>query len=729
VRISASSLLETLVFSAALVVSAALACSPSPTADEATAESDTAQRATAEQAAAERATAGGAAAAATGSGSNDAALPAGRGWVVWESDRGGAARIWRRALQGGAEEQLSPEEPGRDHCCAHLSPDGSWVVYLSIPGGLGKYSPAETLGELHLIPSAGGRDRVLVSGARHYGGHRSALWWSEDELVYIAADGDTRLHDLSTGAERRIADGPERGEGFLVDPTGRWATSSTATFSEVDPATGKVRLATPFSGCEAWLAADGKAGIWTAGAGGPIDAVDLATRSTWTVLAKHDPRLPADRGYIYFPMLSRDRTLLAVAGSNDDHDHFRADYDVFVVELDPDSLLPISDALRVTAHPGVDRYPDVWRDPASSPRRAAPARRPPPRRAPPGEWPTSPAGLAWVWEGAERPNRRAPDAAAEILTEHGETWTDRRGRLALAGGFAAADPESAARTTAELRGSNTVTVEMVLEPASLRSGVAGPILALSAGPRQRGILVTQNGDRIELVLRTNETPRGGGAPALLARLPGAGPHHLAWSYSPGRLRTYLDGQPVGSPQWSGDFYPWRAGELTIGSEGGGPERFRGWVSHVAILARELTADEIAADAREALGAIAAAPRVAQVELEGVLEARSRIPTLDQISPYRRALVVERFRVERIEAGELEPGTTTLRVARWALLDGTATAASALAPGARVRLRLEPYDAQPQLEAVFLSMEKDDPGADGASRAATGERRLWFDVGL
>ena len=79
-------------------------------------------------------------------------------------------------------------------------------------------------------------------------------------------------------------------------------------------------------------------------------------------------------------MLSHDRTLLAVAGSNDDHDHFGADYDVFVVELDPASLVPVSDAVRITAHEAVDRYPDVWRDPASAPRRAA-GRVPRPTRA------------------------------------------------------------------------------------------------------------------------------------------------------------------------------------------------------------------------------------------------------------------------------------------------------------------------------------------------------------
>jgi hypothetical protein len=44
----------------------------------------------------------------------------------------------------------------------------------------------------------------------------------------------------------------------------------------------------------------------------------------------------------------------------------------------------------------------------------------------------------------------------------------------------------------------------------------------------------------------------------------------------------------------------------------------------------------------------------------------------------------------------------LRVARWALLDGERTPAMATPIGATVRLRLEPYDAQPQLESVVLA---------------------------
>lgn len=651
----------------------------------------------------------------------------GRGWVVWESNRGGEYRIWRRALEGGPTLPLSPDERGRDHCCAHLSPDGEWVAYLSLPAGHRKYAPPDTVGALHLVPTAGGRDRVLVAAARHYGEHRAALWWSEDELVYIDAAGDTRVRDLSSGAERRIADGPQNGEGFLVDPSGRWATSSTATFSALDPTSGEVTLATPYGGCQAWLAADGATGLWTAGAGGPIDAIELATRRTWTILAKHDPRLPRDRGYLYFPMLSRDRTLLAVAGSNDEHDHFAADYDVLLVELDPATLQPSGRAVEIERHPSIDRYPDVWRDPRTAPARggrrsaavAPPAAAGARARAGPGGWPADARALAWIWEGAERANRRAPGAPSELLVERGTTWVDRRGRLALAGGFVEADGESARRVAAELKGSNTVTVELVVEPASLDAAARGPLLALGSGPRQRGLLLTQNGPAIELRVRTGASGPGGGSPALLARLPGGGPHHLAFSYSPGRLRTYLDGQPEATPAWAGDFFPWRARELSLGAESAAAERFRGFVSHVAIFARELGPDEIAADAARALGALARAPAVAGVELDALLESRARLPTLDEISPYRRALVVERWRVERLRSGTLD-AATGVRVARWALADGAPTAASRLAPGARARLRLEPYAAQPQLESVYLSEEPP------ASRPAT---PLWFDVGF
>jgi hypothetical protein len=154
---------------------------------------------------------------------------------------------------------------------------------------------------------------------------------SDDELAYTTAGTAARPVDRQRAAVAR----PRRARAIDRSdrPVGDLSTAHFAARSRQR----RGGLATPGGCC--WVAPDGEVGVWAAGAGGPIDGVELATRRTWTVLAKHDPRLPRDRGYLYFPMLSRDRSLLAVAASNDEHDHFRADYDL-CVRLDPASLLP-----------------------------------------------------------------------------------------------------------------------------------------------------------------------------------------------------------------------------------------------------------------------------------------------------------------------------------------------------------------------------------------------------
>ena len=63
----------------------------------------------------------------------------GGGFVVWESNRTGRWRLWRRELDGSGLRRISPEQQGRDHYCPHLSPDGKRLVYLSYPAGTDTY--------------------------------------------------------------------------------------------------------------------------------------------------------------------------------------------------------------------------------------------------------------------------------------------------------------------------------------------------------------------------------------------------------------------------------------------------------------------------------------------------------------------------------------------------------------------------------------------------------------
>ncbi len=293
----------------------------------------------------------------------EAPEPPGRGFVVWESNRTGAWRLWIRDLDGSPPRRLSPEEGDRQHCCPHVSPDGERLVYLSLPRGQAGYPESGASGPMHLIDPDGAGDRVIAGEARTYFEHRAAVWRSASELIYIDAEGRTRLLDLETGDELLLTEHGEARHGWLINSRLTHATTGRPSFSTYDRGGRRVEPARVLGGCQPYFSHDGRWGIWVAGAGGPIRALELASRRTVEVLAKSDPRLPDGQGYLYFPVLSHDSTLLAVAASPDQHDHQTSNYDVFVAAVDPDTLEVLGDAWRVTSDPASDRFPDVYAQP------------------------------------------------------------------------------------------------------------------------------------------------------------------------------------------------------------------------------------------------------------------------------------------------------------------------------------------------------------------------------
>ena len=313
----------------------------------------------------------------------------GDGFVVWESNRTGAWRLWTKRLDGSGLRQLSADEAGRHHFCPHISPDGRYVAYLSSTRGAKEYPENGVGGPLHLISLTSGEDRVVVAAARSVFENRAVVWRSPSELVYIDAQGITRTLRIDDGEGRGlIRQAPEK-QAWLIDATLSWATANGPTFSVFNEAERKVLPRTALSGCQAYFSHDGEWGFWVGGAGGPLRAMDLATRRSVKVLEKNDSRLPDGLGYLYFPMLSRDGRLFAVAASRGEHDHFRSDYDVFVMETDPVTFEVLGPAVRMTKHPSTDRYPDVF---------AAPAPLGVHRGEVPLEIAFEVAGEGWVWD-------------------------------------------------------------------------------------------------------------------------------------------------------------------------------------------------------------------------------------------------------------------------------------------------------------------------------------------
>ena len=225
----------------------------------------------------------------------DASL--GDGFVVWESNRTGSFRLWSKRLDGSGLRRLTPNHGDRVDCCPHIAPDGRAVAYLSLAPGQERY-PEAGRATLRLVAADGSGDRQLAASARPYFENRAAVWVDPSTLHYVDGDGYSVRLDVTSGAATRLTAAGRPSRGYLVDATGRWATDGTPTFSRFDAATGAVAAAAALGGCQPYFTHDGRWGFWTAGAGGPIDRIDPATRTRSTLLKKSDPRLPPGRGYL-----------------------------------------------------------------------------------------------------------------------------------------------------------------------------------------------------------------------------------------------------------------------------------------------------------------------------------------------------------------------------------------------------------------------------------------------
>ena len=282
----------------------------------------------------------------------------GEGLLVWERRVKGRWQIWMRALDGRDEPQrLVPEEPGRDHFCPKLSPDGRRLAYMSYARGTTPYEPV--VGSLWMLDLATRGRTQLAGKARSYFEDRAVIWFDNDRLCHVDDRGAAVELDVRTMESKPLTDRHRR-HGWLVNAQKTHATSGEPEFPTFDAATGKVQDHPKHFGCQPYFSSDGRWGFWMGGPGGPINRMFLPTRMVGHILDHEDPRLPSGQNYIYFPMLSPCRRLMAFAASRNEHDHFTADFDLFVARVDADTLEVIGKPVRCTDSPDNDRFPDVF---------------------------------------------------------------------------------------------------------------------------------------------------------------------------------------------------------------------------------------------------------------------------------------------------------------------------------------------------------------------------------
>ncbi|MEI7832091.1 MAG: LamG-like jellyroll fold domain-containing protein, partial [bacterium] len=317
-------------------------------------------------------------------------------------------------------------------------------------------------------------------------------------------------------------------------------------------------------------------------------------------------------------------------------------------------------------------------------------------------WPVVTDDLTFAWRQVGV-KLGLPGADAWRVEPHGRAIWGADRAMSTAGGWF--DLPRAGETLATAaRASNAVTVEALI--TTDRLGQSGARI-LTAG----NIRLAQEDSRLLVSLRTAANPDGTPWVDVCSLVAGV-PHHIVISYKPGRLTGYLDGvQKLDSDRVTGDLANWIAQPLRVGRELNGQNIWDGHLAYLSLYATSLDAAAVARKYAAVKVGLAQRSAVSRLVVEAQLVAAADPPVIATMAPYRRALQVHIYTVNRVESG-VEPAPR-IAVAHWCVLDGAALPVRKL--GLQTRLTLERFSDHPELEG---ELRTDDP--------AYGDLPLYYD---
>ncbi|HUT58161.1 MAG TPA: hypothetical protein VNA25_09970 [Phycisphaerae bacterium] len=189
----------------------------------------------------------------------------------------------------------------------------------------------------------------------------------------------------------------------------------------------------------------------------------------------------------------------------------------------------------------------------------------------------------------------------------------------------------------------------------------------------------------------------------MATLPDTKPHHVIVSIAPKRLAFYLDGKKVK------EIDPSPAQLLEVGAPpmtfagyrpDPGKNTWHGTFEYVAMYSRFIEEDEAAKNAAAVAADLATRKTLPQIEVQATLIGKSKIPDPHQMAPYRNALVVNEYSVEKVLKGTY--AGKTIRVVQWGMLNLKPTPLAAQEPGTSVKLVLETFIDHDELVPELIS---------------------------
>ncbi|MBD3392823.1 MAG: hypothetical protein GF418_12020, partial [Chitinivibrionales bacterium] len=263
------------------------------------------------------------------------------------------------------------------HIAPLIRPDGTAILYLrtstfvntsqhSNPGSF--YD--DFTGDLVLVDADdtdGSSARALLTDCRSIFEWRVAAWIDNDNFAYIGQDHDGYVYTISTQESRKIFNYPRDAYGALPNPQLSHCIDGGNRLYRIDnPGPGGTCTQLhDYDGCQGSLSRDGTIAYRTQGQkprdlmAMPLDDIP----SEWSMVPPE--RFPSSQNYLYYPRLSWSQQFAACGASDGSHSHWDADYDIFVLPVDPTTKRPAGDAVKycfgtTQSGVGLDSWPDVW---------------------------------------------------------------------------------------------------------------------------------------------------------------------------------------------------------------------------------------------------------------------------------------------------------------------------------------------------------------------------------
>jgi hypothetical protein len=328
------------------------------------------------------------------------------------------------------------------------------------------------------------------------------------------------------------------------------------------------------------------------------------------------------------------------------------------------------------------------------------------------DWPSNRTGLSYLWKNARARNMIIDERVGVPITTalsgfiaHHPPLPARCNRFGAAiadgGGFlpSIGSPD---RIAEGIRKTHQFSFEIVVASAELAQTKGGDEDKPVAIVHWWDIfLLLQEKDKLLVSL-----PKSWGDPKLevfeMATLPDTKPHHLIVSIADKRLAFYLDGKKVKEIDPSPARLLGNAPDIVLAYNFTNPLKniWRGTFEHVAMYNRFIEEPEAAKNAAVVAAELAKRKALPRIEVQAKLIAKSKVPDPNQMAPYRNALIVNEYSVDKVLNGTY--AGKTIRVAQWGMIDLKPTPLAAQEPGASVKLVLESFADHDELVPELIS---------------------------